>query len=37
MGFLLPLATLLTAAITAKTITKTSKKLIKRKNRIEKL
>lgn len=37
MGFLLPLATILTAAITAKTITKTSKKMIKRKNRADKL
>lgn len=33
MGFLLPLASLLTAAITAKTINKTSKKIIKRNNR----
>lgn len=33
MGFLLPLATILTAAITAKTITKTSKKMIRRRNK----
>jgi len=37
MGFLLPLATLLTAAITAKTITKTSKKMIKRRSKADKL
>jgi len=33
MGFLLPLATILTAAITTKTITTTSKKIVKRRNR----
>lgn len=33
MGFLLPLGAFLTAAITANTINKTSKKMIKRKNR----